>query len=167
MPSTNPIFMQKYTDRQLIESIINSYYIVDYGYIQKVNADGTIDVTHAKKQTLITGEELQPDLTKGVECLTLSCHAFSIQLKLHEGDKVLLLGLKDYIPQVKEVTNATSQDSYIHYCRNTMKALPLCVFDDDAKVQVKIENGNVTMALHSLKIGQKLDSNPPALEVTA
>ena len=36
--SENIVESQKYTDRDFIESILNSYFIVDYGFITKVNA---------------------------------------------------------------------------------------------------------------------------------
>jgi len=138
---------ERYTDRNLIESILASFYIVDYGYIKTVNADKTVDVVHAKILKTLSGQSLRPTTTKALEVLTLSCGGFALQVDYKAGDKVLLLGLKDYVPKTGSVAMATETTSYIHYTRETMKALPLCVFDSTAKVQVKAENGKLSINL--------------------
>lgn len=154
----NSVFLsEKYTDRDLIESVLQSFYIVDYGYIKTVNQDKTIDVIHAKKLKTYSGETLQQTESKKIEVLTLSGSGFSIQFDYKKGDKVLLLGLKDFIPKAADVNSATETTNYLHYTRETMKALPLCVFNDKAKVVIKIESGKLTIANSS---GQA------ALEVT-
>lgn len=153
----SPFYGQTYTERTLIESILASHYIVDYGFIKSVNPDKTIDVTHAKQLKTLDGESLKATVTKNVEVLTLCGGGFSFTFDYKKGDKVLLLGLKDYVPKVKDVTSATETTAYLHYSRETIKAIPLCVFNEDAKVQIKVESGKLT-------IGD--GSNPPALEVT-
>ena len=154
----NSIFAaERYNDRNLIESIVSSFFILDYGYIKTVNTDKTVDVIHAMRLKTYTGDSLKPTLTKGLEVLTIAGAGFSVQFDYKAGDKVLLLGLKDYVPKTKDVTSATETTSYLHYSRETMKALPLCVFNSDAKVQIKVENGKLT-------IGN--GSGTPALEVT-
>ena len=70
---------------------------------------------------------------------------------------MLLLGFKDFVAKVEDVTSATETTAYLHYSRETIKAIPLCIFSDKAKVQVKVENGKLT-------IGN--GSGVPALEVT-
>ena len=150
-------FGEQYTDRTLIESILASHYIVDYGFIKSVNPDKTIDVTHAKQLKTLDGQSLKATVTKNVEVLTLCGGGFSFTFDYKKGDKVLLLGLKDYVPKTEDVTSATETTAYLHYSRETIKAIPLCVFNDDAKVQIKVESGKLT-------IGN--GSNPPALEVT-
>lgn len=136
---------QQFTDRDVIEAVVNSYFIIDYGVITKVNADDTVNVTHAKIQELMDGTQLPALETKNIELLTLSCGAFSININAKSGDKVLLLGLKDYVPAVDDVSGATKQDAYMHYKRDTMKALPLCVFNDDAKVKIEISDSGMTV----------------------
>lgn len=150
-------FGEQYTDRTLIESILASHYIVDYGFIKAVNPDKTIDVTHAKQLKTLDGQSLKATVTKNVEVLTLCGGGFSFSFDYKKGDKVLLLGLKDYVPKVEDVTSATETTAYLHYSRETIKAIPLCIFSDKAKVQVKVENGKLT-------IGN--GSGVPALEVT-
>ncbi len=136
-------FAQNYTERNLIESILSSFYIIDYGFIKKVNADDTIDVTHAKQLKTLDGKSLPATVTTNVEVLTLAGGGFSFKFDYKKGDKVLLLGLKDYIEKVEDVTSATETTAYIHYSRETLKAIPLCVFNEDAKVTVQVENGTM------------------------
>lgn len=143
---------ERYTDRNLIESILASFYIIDYGLIKKVNPDKTIDVVHAKMLKTMSGESLRPTTTKGLEVLTLSCGGFALQVDYKAGDKVLLLGLKDYVPKTGTVAVATETTSYIHYTRETMKALPLCVFNNTASVQVKAQAGNLDVKAKQIKL---------------
>jgi hypothetical protein len=75
--------------------------------------------------------------------LTVCGAGFSIKFDYKKGDKVLLLGLKDYIKKAQDVTSATETTSYFHYTRETLKAIPLCVFSDDAKVKVEVEDGTL------------------------
>lgn len=140
----NSIFLnEKLTERSLIESILASHYIIDYGFIKKVNADETVDVTHAKQLKTLDGKTLSATVTTGVEVLTFCGGGFSFKFDYKKGDKVLLLGLKDYVPKVEEVTSATETTAYLHYSRETLKAIPLCVFSDDAKVKIEIEDGKL------------------------
>jgi len=143
--SNSVFFNEKNTERTLIESILSSFFILDYGYIKTVNADETIDVVHAKKLKLINGKELNQTVTKSIEVLTLAGSGFSFKFDYKKGDKVLLLGLKNYIKNVKDVTQATETTSYQHYTRETLKAIPLCVFNGEAKVTMQIKDGNVTV----------------------
>lgn len=131
------------SDRDLITNILKNYFIVDYGYINKVNSDQTVNVTHAAKQVLIDGTELTETTTSKVEVLTISGAGFSIQWDYKAGDKVLLLGLKDYVPYVDDVDQAQVPTAFIHYERANLKAFPLCVFNSDAKVQLIIKDGKL------------------------
>ena len=135
----------EFSDRDLITGLLASFYIIDYGFVNKVNADGTVNVTHAKKHETLEGIKLPETSTSGIEVLTLCGAGFSIQWDINPGDQVLLLGLKDYVPQVAKVTRATEQEAFIHYTRDTMKALPLCVFNKDAKVVVKADKGTLAI----------------------
>ena len=145
MTGNSVFFANRFNDRTLIESVLQSFFIIDYGYIKNVNIDKTIDVVHAKRLKTYTDENLPQTETKEIEVLTLSGSGFSIQFDYKKGDKVLLLGLKDYIPKVDDVTSATATTTYLHYTRETIKALPLCIFNDEAKVTVQIENGDMAV----------------------
>lgn len=133
------------SEKDLITSILNSFFIVDYGYINKVNADKTVNVTHAAKPVLMDGTELGETTTDNVEVLTFSGAGFSINWDYKAKDKVLLLGLKDYVPKTENVTKAESPKAFVHYDRATLKAIPLCIFSDDAKVVIDIKNGTLKL----------------------
>lgn len=133
------------SDRDLITSLLNSFFIVDYGYINKVNVDKTVNVTHSAKPVLMDGTELPETTTDNVEVLTVSGAGLSIQWDYKAGDKVLLLGLKDYVPKVKNVTKADIPQSFLHYNRETIKAIPLCIFDNKAKMQITVKDGVLTI----------------------
>lgn len=156
------IFMaQQFDDRTLIESILASFFIVDYGFITMVNGDKTINVTHAKRLKTLEGKSLPQIETKNIEVLTLSGKGFSLSFDYQKGDRVLLLGLKDYVDKVNQVRTATENKAYVHYSRETLKALPLCAFDSTAKVTIKIENG--TMKVKALT---KVEINSPNTKLT-
>lgn len=141
----NVFYGEQYTERTLIESILASHYIVDYGFIKSVNPDKTIDVTHAKQLKTLDGQSLKATVTKNVEVLTLCGGGFSFTFDYKKGDKVLLLGLKDYVPKVEDVTSATETTAYLHYSRETIKAIPLCVFNGDAKATVVVKDGKIEL----------------------
>ena len=131
------------SERDMIVGLLGTFYILDYGFVSKVNADGTVNVTHAKRQQTIEGVKLPETRTTNLEVLTLCGAGFSIQWDVQPGDQVLLLGLKDYIPQVAKVTQSTDQATFIHYTRDTMKALPLSIFNKDARVTFKVDKGTL------------------------
>ena len=141
--SNSVFFNEKNTESTLIESILASHYILDYGYIKAVNTDETIDVVHAKKLKLLNGEELNQTITRKIQVLTLCGSGFSFKFDYKKGDKVLLLGLKNYIKKVEDVNTATETTAYQHYTRETLKAIPLCVFNGDAKVTMEIKEGDL------------------------
>ena len=167
----NSIFEnEKSTERTLIESILTSYYILDYGFIKAVNSDDTINVTHAKQLKTYDGTSLKATVTDNVEVLTLAGAGFSFKFDYKKGDKVLLLGLKDYIKKVEDVTSATETSAYLHYSRETLKAIPLCVFNGDAKVTMEVKDGDVTMQAAgklSLKTDKNTELDVDTLKITA
>lgn len=125
-----------FTERNVIESIINNYFFIDYGFVESVNGDGTINVAHAKFLMAETGAQLEATRTKNIEVLTFSTKEISFKYKIAQGDKVLLLGLKNKVEKVEDVTIATKQTIPIHYNRDTLKAVPFGIFDENAKVQI-------------------------------
>lgn len=138
-----PVTGQRFTDRDLIDAVVASYFIVDYGFVEKVNEDGTVDVVHAKKPMTTSGEVLPELKTTGLEVLTFSCAELSIHFKAKKGDKVLLLGLKDYLKETENLNAATESGVFLHYSRETMKALPLSAFSGSAKIKIEANNGTL------------------------
>lgn len=136
---------QSLSIRDVIEAIVSNKFIVDYGYINKVYPDKTVDVTHSAKPVLLDGTELPETVTHNVEVLVPCGAGLSVRFDWRAGDKVLLLGLKDFVPEADKVTEAKAPKSTVHYSRATLKAIPLCVFDADADTTVDVENGKVTI----------------------
>ena len=160
----NSIFeSERFNDQTLIESILASHYILDYGFIKNVNPDKTVDVTHAKRLKTLDGQSLPATVTTKVEVLTISGGGFAFNFDYKKGDKVLLLGLKDYVPKVEEVTSASETTSYMHYSRETLKAIPMCVFNSDAKVKIEVEDGALTLTTR----GKVTIESEADVEVTA
>lgn len=131
------------SEKDLITAILANFFIVDYGYINKVNPDKTVNVTHAAKPVLMDGTELGETTTDNVEVLTIAGAGFSVQWDYKAKDKVLLLGLKDYVPKVEKVESANVPKAFLHYNRSTLKAIPLCIFSDKARVIVEVKDGNL------------------------
>ncbi len=69
----------EFSERDLITRLVSSFFILDYGFIGKVNADGTVNVTHAKRPQTMEGVELPETRTNNLELLTLSGGGFSIK----------------------------------------------------------------------------------------
>lgn len=136
------MFNLQLNDRDIIEAIINNYYIVDYGYVTKVIGN-KVNVTHATILKTQTAEETKETRTPNVELLTLSTGGLAINPEVKEGDKVLLVGLKTYVPKTKDVTQSKTQPVSLHYSRETLKAIPLCVFNGEAKVTLGSNEGSL------------------------
>jgi hypothetical protein len=145
MTDPSIIFGQRYSDRDLIESILAQFFIVDYGFVSAVNADKTVNVTHAIKPQTTEEKSLEAITTENVQVLTISSAELSLSFPVSKGDKVLLLGLKNPITNVDDVTSAVEQTSRLHYSRETLKAVPMSIFNSDAKVQFVAENGKLSI----------------------
>jgi len=91
---------------------------------------------------MMNGETLPEMETKNIEVLTLSGTGFSLTWDIQKGDKVLLLGLKTPVAKTGDITSPEETKSYLHYSRETLKALPMCVFNNKAKVKAEIKKGN-------------------------
>jgi hypothetical protein len=136
---------QRFSDRDLIESILNQFFIVDYGFVTTVNADKTVNVTHATKPLTTEGESLPAITSKNIQVLTYSNANISLNFPISKDDKVLLLGLKNLVEDVSGVKTAEEQKTRIHYARETLKALPLCLFNSDSKIKITAENGKMSI----------------------
>ena len=154
--------LEQFTDRTLIESILGSFFILDYGIVKEVNGDKTINVLHAKKLTMLDGSVLPEMETRNIEVLTLSGLGFSIVWDIQKGDKVLLLGLKMQVEKTADVTSPEESSSNLHYSRETLKAFPLCAFNSDAKVKIEIKDGALV-----LNAQDKIDTNCKNLKLSA
>lgn len=133
----------RYTDRDLIEAIVGNFYILDYGYITKVNSDKTVNVTHSTQLKTRSGETLPVTTEKNMEVMTISVNGFSLGIDYAAGDPVLLLGLKNIVQSTKKATQAEEAKSFYHYSRETLKAFPLCAFNNESKVRIESDKGTL------------------------
>lgn len=141
------------SDVDVIRRVVSSMYFVDYGIVDKVNSDKTIDVKHAKKIRLGSGKDIEPfTLTSSVEVLSLSSTEFSLSIPIQKGDRVMLFGLKNVLRTVN-VTSPSKQETFDHYSQETLKALPLCLPSASSKVIVEVDNGKMVLKnqVNSLK----------------
>lgn len=141
-----------YDDGDVFSAMLASRFIVDYGYINKVNGDGTVDITHAVKGVMMDGTELPETVTPEVEVLFPSGEEFALRWQLKAGDRVLLVGLRDYVPKVSAVDKAEPPKAFLHYERGNVKALPLCVFSSEARTRVEERGGGLAVKCDKLEV---------------
>jgi hypothetical protein len=121
------------TDRDLIEAVIASKFFADYGLVTATDQT-TVDVMHAIKPN-IAGTQLGPTVTKKVQVLWPSTGQLSIKSDVAVGDRVLLIGLRDF---VRDVSGGlpSGNDVPLHYSKETMKAIPMGAFNSLAVAQI-------------------------------
>lgn len=145
----NVLEAQRLTDKDLIEAVVSQFYFLDYGFVSKVNADKTVNVVHAIKPMTTDGETLPEIVSENLEVLFVSAGALSIAFTVTPGDKVLMLGLKNPISKVSDVEQSAEQTSRLHYTRECLKVLPLCIFNEESKVRIYEEDGKLQIATES------------------
>ncbi len=111
------------TEADLIRNVVANTFILDFGIVEAVNGDGTVDVQHAVQPTRL-GYQLPPTVTRNVEVVWPSSSQFNPPFELAAGDTVLLVGLKDYVKTAK-VSAPDYTDVPLHYTQQTMKAIPM------------------------------------------
>ena len=132
------------SDKEIINSIINSRFIIDYGTIIANNNDGTVNVQHAvpitPKYPNVKNPTTNPTVSNKVEILYLSGAMFSTNFQPQVGDPVLLVGLKDYLQDSNSI-NGQPLTVFHHYNQNTLKAIPLAGPNLNAMIQINVVNG--------------------------
>lgn len=124
MEKITPYDMSYFSDREVVQAIINQCFIVDYGIVKAVNSDKTVDVLHCVKNVLINGLELPEIITRNVEVLWPSGSGLTISGVLASGDGVLLLGLRGVVPSTEGLASAQIPPAFHHYSQETLKAIP-------------------------------------------
>ena len=116
----------QYNEGDIIRQTIANTYIVDYGIVKTVNADKTVDVTHAVMGKYINGDPVGQTVSRSVEVVFLGSASFAQTWPIAVGDGVILLGLKNFVPTTKGIQPPTAPPSnFPHYTRDTLKAIPL------------------------------------------
>lgn len=133
------------SQRDIIASIINSKFFMDYGTITSINSDKTVNVKHAVPMTpRYTPDgydpKAHPTMSYNIEVLYIGSAAFSSSFELKVGDPVLLVGLKDFVEDTQNISGDPNT-TFNHYNQNTLKALPLTGINPNAQAQINIVNG--------------------------
>jgi len=147
--------MEQVSDKELMWSVIAAMFMADYGIVKKVNSDKTVDVTHIVKPVSISEEQLPPVVSEQVEVLFPSSAAYSVSYPIAVGDKVLLIGLKNFVDTVDGTEPKWLDRAFFHYSQETLKAIPLCLYKADAKATELIyANGKSVRK----SVGQEIDA---------
>ena len=162
------------SDRDIILSIINSRFIIDYGSIIKDNGDGTVNVQHAvpmsPKYPTKDWVPMSPTITNNIEVLYMSGAQFSTSFKVTIGDPVLLLGLKDFVKHTNTIDNQPLT-VFNHYNQNTLKAIPLSGSNATAIAQINVVNGLLQIKNQAQSLATILETfstqGPPPFHMVA
>lgn len=142
---------EKLSQRDIIENIIGHNFINDYGFITAISEDKKfVDVEHVIKPLTFNGADLEKTVTKKVELLFSSSSYISIVFDVKIGDGVFLVGLKDYVEKISEVTSPQNTSYPLHYKQENLKAIPfgftkdattkITIKEDELKIDSKIKN---------------------------
>lgn len=169
MSDTLNIFdFTKMSDRQLIQSIIAESFMVDYGIVQAVNDNKTVDVEHAVRAVTMAGivapsKVLDPTITRGVELLFPVMSGISIAGTVAKGDGVLLVGLRGLVPTTEGLDRSSAPPEFWHYSQQTLKAIPLSAMKATS-VQFGEQGGKAFLRNASQSLYTLVDSLEAALQ---
>lgn len=122
----NELASLQYNLGDLIRQIVAQMFICDYGIVQKVNADKTVDVSHAVQGEYIDGTPVPITVTGSVEVVYPGSSSFAQTWPIAVGDGVLLIGLKDFVKTTKSIQPPKNPpNEFPHYSQDTLKAIPL------------------------------------------
>jgi hypothetical protein len=138
------------SEREYLDFLVNSRLFLDYGVVTKVTSDTHVDVVHAGIEVLLDDTRLPETRTPDVELLWPSMGGLSVKGTVKIGDKVLLVGLKTYVPNVEELKGAAVPAAFEHYSRATMKAIPLGAFN--ASSSAKIQASDTELKIDAPKV---------------
>lgn len=149
--------IQLLTDRQIIDNIIGSKFIIDYGTIIKIDVTGQlVDVQHQVLDTFKGQAIQQPLITYGVELLYLSTGNLVIDSNPQIGDPVLLVGFKRYIAKTSNPMQIPiKSQSEVSYTRSNLKAIPMSAIPNAPSFTLRADGGklkarNATLSLYKL-----------------
>ena len=141
--TTNPILENLgIKERDLIENILATSFILDLGIVTAVHGGGaSVDVQHAIQLNKL-GTTLPPTVTKNVEVVW----PFPGNWSLTQGDIVLLVGMKDFL-KTAYATAPGPTDIPLHYSQETMKAIPL--YSSLHAVSIAVDGANLLQVKNS------------------
>lgn len=159
----------RFTEKQMIQSIIAEMIIADYGIVTKVTDNKTVDVEHAVRRVVMGGINapeipLGARITQGVELLFPSSASFGQSWTVAVGDGVLLIGLQNSLPTTAGLTESSVAAEFWHYSAETMKAIPLQAIRSDSAVQFGESGGKAFLRNQAQSLYTLLDTLEGALE---
>jgi len=126
MNNINELAGLQYNLGDIIRQNIAQSFIVDYGIVKAVNADKTVDVTHAVQGQYIDGTAVPSTVSTAVEVIFPGSASAAITWPIAVGDGVLLVGLKQFVSSTKGIQVPSQPPSdFPHYNQETLKAIPL------------------------------------------
>lgn len=150
------------SERDTVLSIIRDQFFADYGIVDAVHGNTSVDVTHAVLSVTRPGVvapaiALPAIVTKNVELLFPVMGGLSISGTVRQGDGVLLVGLRDLVPSTSGLSQPARPPEFWHYTQQTLKAIPLSAVKA-ASVQFGEQGGkaflrNQTQSLYTLLDG--------------
>lgn len=164
------------TSRDLIISIVKSFYFVDFGIITKVSDDkARVDVKHAGLPS-INGNAGSEITSQNIEVMWSSCANIQMKYDLAVGDTVLLLGLRDFIDSISDICqtqSAVKPEINLKYSQECFKAIPFGIqsspkalitidatsfkIEADQDLDITVNNNTIKTTVTSLKINDNLE----------
>ena len=145
----------------VVESIIKRSCIIDYGIVQDVVADGVVDVSVAVSRT-----------KQDMFCMTcvlanIASTAFTLNVKPHKGDRVLVVYPRIYNNAMFKVTTDESKNTELTVDFNAKGynlASGIAILINQYKSAghknvVTIEDGNVTAKLNKVEVTTTADGD--------
>lgn len=150
MSSIEKIIATNKTEKDLVRSIIESYSFLDYGFVETYSGNKVTVKLLSKRM----GQELE---LRDVELVTLGSQACSIEVEPTKGDLVLLLGLRDYVAQLKGL-DKTLDACRLHYNLANVKAVQIAPAQD-SKAKIKVnKDGDMDVEAKSINLNGKNNS---------
>jgi hypothetical protein len=131
------------TDNDVINSIINSKFIIDYGTIKSINKAGTLATIQHQVNANFNGKDYTL-VTPNVEVLYNSNSSLSLNSPPQVGDGVILFGLRRFLQTTTPpLQDPVSQVSGAAYDRSTMKCFPLSTIGGQSLLTIAVVNGKL------------------------
>lgn len=142
----SPLSRLKDNERTIVEGIVRSKFFIDYGIIDIVNDDMTVNVKHAALQVMRDGTILEATYTPNIEMLFPSSSGFEMSWSYKAGDTVLLLAMKDYI-ETTQITEPSVPNIFSHFNQENIKALLVKSVSGAAAVQIVESDGTLSVTM--------------------
>lgn len=147
MSDITPLDGYRINPATLIDDRIANHFMADYGIVESVNSDKTINVTLAIQDQLLNSDQpLPPTIIHDIELMYIGSKAYYESFPIVSGDTVLLIGLRHYVPTISGISSASAAKLFMHYQPNTMKAIPLGIITGSKVTATVDSSGNYILS---------------------